>query len=423
MPSVATRAPTPPIQLLLWMALSLFINYIDRGNLATAGPMVQDELHLSATELGALFSAFFVTYVLGMVPGGWLADRYGAKRVLGAGAAIWSVATLLTGFAGGFVSLMLLRLLLGLGETAVFPSTSKLIATSIHNTHIGLANGVIGCAYLVGPAVGTFAGGLLMARFGWRPVFIIFGVLSLLWLLPWSRVVVAEPTTRDHTTLGVAPSFREILSQRSLWGTALGCFAGSYGYYAMLAWLPTYLVKGRGLSIDRMTAVAAGAYAINAVSALAAGWAIDRWVRAGRSTTIAWKLLMGAGHLTAIVCTIGFATLPINGCIGCLLLVMVVSGGTSVGYFAIPQLLAGPTAAARFVGFANMCGNLAGIISPALSGVLIDASGTYWSSFVLIGLVNVLGIVGWVLVLPKIAPIRWAGAPQSPPAIIAPGAL
>ncbi len=412
--SLVPRAATPPIKLLLLMAMSLFINYIDRGNLATAGPMVQDELHLSATQLGALFSAFFITYVLGMVPGGWLADRYGAKRVLGAGAAIWSVATLLTGFAGGFVSLLLLRLLLGLGETAVFPSTSKLIATSIHNAHIGLANGVTGFAYLVGPAVGTFAGGLLMGRFGWRPVFIIFGVLSLLWLLPWSRVVVAEPTRRERSAASGAPTFREILGQRSLWGTALGCFAGSYGYYAMLAWLPTYLVKGRGLSIDRMSAVAAGAYAINAISALAIGWAIDRWVRSGRSTTFAWKLLMGTGHLAAIVCTIGFATLPIEGCIACLLLVMVLSGGTSVGYFAIPQLLAGPTAAARFVGFANMCGNVAGIISPALSGMLIDASGTYWTAFVLIGLVNVLGIVGWVLILPKIAPIRWADVRQPP---------
>jgi cyanate permease len=282
------------------------------------------------------------------------------------------------------------------------------------NAHIGLANGAIGFAYLVGPAVGTFAGGLLMARLGWRPVFVIFGILSLLWLFPWSRVVVVEPSSRAGAATNEAPTFREILRQRSLWGVALGCFAGSYGYYAMLAWLPTYLVKARGLSIEWMTGVASAAYAINAASALAAGWAIDRWVRSGRSITLAWKVPMGLGYLVLIVCTIGFATLPIEGCIACLLLVMVLSGGTSVGYFAIPQLLAGPTAAARFVGFANMCGNVAGIISPALSGMLIDASGTYWTAFVLIGLVNVLGIVGWVLILPKIAPIRWADVRQPP---------
>jgi MFS family permease len=406
------------------MALSLFINYVDRGNLATAGPVLQEQLHLSATQLGTLFSAFFVTYVLGMVPGGWLADRYGAKLVLGAGAAIWSTATLLTGFASGFISLLLLRLLLGLGETAAFPSTSKLIATSIANAHIGLANGAIGFAYLVGPAVGTFAGGLLMARLGWRPVFVIFGILSLLWLFPWSRVVVAEPSSGAGAAADESPMFREILHQRSLWGVALGCFAGSYGYYAMLAWLPTYLVKARGLSIEWMTGVASAAYAINAASALAAGWAIDRWVRSGRSMTLAWKLPMGFGYSVLIVCTIGFAVLPINGCVACLFLGMVVGGVTSVGYFAIPQLLAGPRAAARFVGFTNMCGNVAGIVAPALTGMLIDAFGTYLPAFVLIGLVNVLGVVGWVLVLPKIAPIRWAVPPQLPPAAISPpGAL
>ena len=215
--------------------------------------MLQDQLHLSATQLGTLFSAFFVTYVLGMVPGGWLADRYGAKLVLGAGAAICSTATLLTGFASGFISLLLLRLLLGLGETAAFPSTSKLIATSIPNAHIGLANGAIGFAYLVGPAVGTFAGGLLMARLGWRPVFAIFGMLSLLWLLPWSRVVVAEPSSRADATADESPMFREILHQRSLWGVALGCFAGSSAvtsHARVVADLPR---QARGLSIEWMT--------------------------------------------------------------------------------------------------------------------------------------------------------------------------
>jgi MFS family permease len=402
----------------LLMALGTFINYVDRGNLATVGPVLQDQLHLTSTELGSLFSAFFVTYVIGMVPGGWLADRYGAKRVLGAEAAIWSTATLLCGFANSFSSLLGLRFALGLGETATFPSISKIIAGRIERAHIGLANGVINCAYLVGPAVGTAAGGMLLAHFGWRAVFIVFGALSLLWLIPWRRVVVSERVGPLTVATGATPGFREILRQRSLWGAALGSFAGGYGYFAMLAWLPTYLVKGRGLSIERMTAIAASGYAVNAASALIFGWAIDRWLRSGRSPTIAWKIPMGLGSFAGIAATIGFATLPINGCIACLCLFMFLSGCTSVGYFAIPQLLAGPAAAARFVGFTNMCGNIAGIIAPALTGVMVDATGTYWSAFVLIGLVYILGVVGWVILLPKVAPIPWGAA--SPQAVAAP---
>jgi MFS family permease len=409
----APIASTRPAKLVLLMALGMFINYVDRGNLATVGPVLQDQLHLSSTELGSLFSAFFVTYVLGMVPGGWLADRYGAKRVLGTGAAIWSIATLLTGFASGFTSLLSLRLVLGVGETAAFPSISKLIATSIERTKIGLANGVIGCAYLIGPAVGTALGGILLVHLGWRAVFIVLGALSLLWLLPWSRVVVPERGLPDAEASGAAPGLSQILRQRALWGAALGSFAGSYGYYAMLAWLPTYLVKARGMSIEHMTAIAASGFAINAVSALIFGWLVDRWVRSGRSPTTVWKIPMGVGSMAGIAATIGFAILPLNGCIACLCLFMVLSGCTSVGYFAIPQLLAGPSAAARFVGISNMCGNIAGIIAPALTGFLVDAFGAYWPAFIFIGLVYFLGVVGWVIVLPRVQAIQWTGVSQA----------
>lgn len=405
----APRALTSPVRLVLLMAASLFINYVDRGNLATAGPLLQDELQLSATQFGALGSAFFVTYVLAMVPAGWLADRYGAKLVLGLGATIWSIATLLTGFVGGFASLLALRLLLGLGESAAFPCTSKLIATGVKREHIGLANGVTGFGYLFGPAIGTFVGGLLTARLGWRPVFVLFGALSLLWLIPWRRVVVAEPTLKTHAPTVDPPTMREILAQRGLWGAVIGHFSGNYTFYFILIWLPTYFVKVRGFSIDEMAWVATAAYAINAAAALAAGWGIDRWVRSGRSPTIGYKTPMGVSHLISIACMVGMAVLPIKGCIISLFVFELFMGCSSPGYFGIPQILAGPTAAARWVGVQNMCGNLPGIIAPLITGVLIDATGSYVSAFVLAGLINLLGFVGWVFVLPKIAPIRWHG--------------
>ncbi len=416
----APRALTSPVRLVLLMALSMFINYVDRGNLATAGPLLADELHLSATQFGALGSAFFVTYVLAMVPGGWLADRYGAKLVLLIGATIWSVATLLTGFVGGFVSLFALRLLLGLGETAAFPCTSKLIATSVAREHIGIANGVTGFGYLFGPAIGTFVGGLLMARLGWRPVFVIFGALSLLWLLPWSRVVVHEPTVKAHAATQYVPTFGDILRQRGLWGAVLGHFSGNYTFYFILAWLPTYFVKVRGFSIDEMAKVATAAYALNAAAALAAGWAIDRWVRSGRSATIAYKTPMGLCHLISIGCMVGMAVLPIEGCIGCLFVFELFMGFSSPGYFGIPQILAGPTAAARWVGIQNSCGNIPGIIAPFITGVLIDATGSYLSAFVLAGVVNLVGFIGWVFVLPSIAPIEWRGRRGAPASAVAP---
>src|SRR5277367_4481853 len=106
------RAPTSPVRLVLLVSTAVFINYIDRGNLATAVPLMQGELHLSASQLGVLLSAFYYGYVLAMAPVGWLAEKYGAQRVLATCAGVWSIATLLTGFVSSFAGLLLLRLLL-----------------------------------------------------------------------------------------------------------------------------------------------------------------------------------------------------------------------------------------------------------------------------------------------------------------------
>ena len=178
------RASTSPRVLGFVVSAALLINYIDRGNLATAVPLIHRELGLSGTQLGVLLSAFYYSYVVAMVPAGWLGERYGAHRVLAAGLAIWSLATFLTGFAAGFWSILLLRLLLGIGESAAFPCASQLFASQLRASQIDMANGVLGFSYLIGPAIGTALGGLLMPIYGWRAVFVLFGALSL--VLPLS---------------------------------------------------------------------------------------------------------------------------------------------------------------------------------------------------------------------------------------------
>jgi MFS family permease len=402
----SVRAPASPVRVVLLLAAAVGINYVDRGNLATAAPLIQDELHLSSTQLGFLLSAFFWTYVTAMAPAGWLAERYGARRVLAGGVAIWSVATLLTGLANGLVMLLLLRLLLGLGESTAFPSASKALASEVPVSQLGLANGVLSFGYLVGPAVGTYLGGMLMASFGWRPVFVLFGCLSLLWLWPWLRTPHRAPEKTALVSSDV-PSFARILRQRGLWGASLGHFASNYNFYFILAWLPIYRVKARGFSMATMAAIAGGAYLINAISALLMGWATDSWCRAGRSPDLIYKGVMALSHVATIGCMIGMVLLPINGSIACLFGYEVVCGLSSPGVYAIPQILAGPQAAGRWVGVQNTCGNVAGIIAPALTGMLIDWSGNFVSAFVLAAAINVLGLVGWLFILPRIAPLNW----------------
>jgi len=402
-------APTSPLTLVILMATVMAINYVDRGNLYTAGPLIQDDLHLSPEQFGFLASAFYFTYVAAQFPAGWLADRFGGKIMLALGAAIWSIATLATGFAGGFVSVLVLRLLLGVGESVGFTTTSKLIATSVPKDHVGLANGTIGLGYLLGPAIGTFLGGMIMARYGWRAAFIVFGALSVLWLVPWRGVAIQEITSGTAATRkDDVPTVREILCERGVWGASLGHFCGNYNFYFILAWLPTYLVKVRGFTLEQMASVASGAYVLNAAAAFFAGWAIDRWVKRGGSATFANKLPMGLAHLLGIGCMVGIVVLPDNASIASLFVYEIFLGFSSPGYFAIPQIMGGPSAAARWVGVQNCLGNIPGIIAPYVTGVLIGATGTYVSAFVLAGIINLVGFVGWVWILPKIELVDWA---------------
>ncbi len=163
------------LALLFLLALSVFINYVDRGNLSVAAPLLKGELHLSAYHLGILLGAFFWTYVTVMIVSGWLVDRFDVNWVLAGGFAIWSLATGLTGLVHGFATLMACRLLLGAGESVAFPAYGKILARSIAQGHRGVANAAIVSGMSLGPALGTFFCGDLMATYGWRPVFVVLG--------------------------------------------------------------------------------------------------------------------------------------------------------------------------------------------------------------------------------------------------------
>jgi len=411
MPTEARAArTTAPLVLVGLMALSLFINYVDRGNLATGATQIRADLDLSATAYGALAAGFYFAYAFCQLPSGALSDRIGGKRVLFIGALLWSVSTLLTGFVEGFMGLFVLRMMLGMGESVAFTTTSKIIASNVPRAQMGLANGVIGFGYLVGPAAGTLLGGLLMAQWGWRATFVLFGAVSLLWLVPWSRVQIidAKPAEND----GQKPvTMRQILGRRALWGAALGHFAGNWNWYFILGYLPMYLEMQRGFSKEHMATVVSSAYLVNALAALLAGWAFDKAILRGWSASFTLKVPLAAAHIAGLGCMLAMPVLPIGACIALLFVYEIFLGFSSPAYFMIPQIMGGPAAAARWVGVQNMMGNMPGIIGVLFAGVLIDASGgAYGMAFLLAGLVNILGLIGWIGILPKVEPVDWEAA-------------
>ncbi len=412
----AQRKTTGHVALVGLMAACLFINYIDRGNLATAATQIRADLGLTATAYGTLAAGFYFAYAFCQLPAGALADRFGGKLVLGIGAMLWSVSTLLSGFVEGFMGLLVLRMLLGIGESVAFTTTSKIIASSVPSEKIGMANGVLGFGYLIGPAVGTLVGGLIINQWGWRATFIIFGALSLVWLLPWSRVRISEALPGKVAAIEPEEpvAMRQILGRRALWGASLGHFAGNWNWYFILGYLPMYLEMERGFTKAEMATVVSSAYFVNAFAALFAGWAIDRAIKAGWSPSLTLKLPLAAAHVAGLVCMLAMPNLSIEACIAMLFVYEIFLGLSSPAYFIIPQIMAGPRAAARWVGVQNMMGNMPGIIGVFFAGVLIDAGqGTYGSAFLLAGVMNILGLIGWIGILPKVQPIDWETGAKS----------
>ena len=392
--------------LVVLMTALLFVNYVDRGNLATVGPLLIDQQGLSNAQLGLLLSAFYFTYAPAQLLAGWLCERVDVYRLLALAVAIWSLTTAATGLTVGFASLLALRLLLGLGESVVFPASSRLFAQLVPERRRGAANGWMAVGLAIGPAFGTFAGSLLAGHFGWQASFLVFGGLSLLWLWPWARFMRTVPQASPGA-FGRPPSYREMLGKRAAWGAYLGHFSSNYSFYFLISWLPTYLVKARGLSISQMGLVGGLLfYSVVAVSSVAGGWYSDRMIIRGASVNAVRKGFVVYGQIGVGVCLILCAVTPALA-LGSLLVSAVFVGVESGPVYSIPQTLAGPRAAGRWVGVQNFFGNLAGIVAPYATGLMVDRSGHYGWAFLVAGAVTFAGAAAWGWMIPKVEPLAW----------------
>ncbi len=392
--------------MVLLLAAALFINYFDRGNLAIASPLLQKELQLSNSELGILFSAFFWTYAPLQPLAGWLAQRFDVRYVLGGGLAVWALATALTGLASSFALLLVLRVLLGIGESVAYPCNAKFLGQRVAAHQRGLANGLIATGQSLGPTCGTLIGGLVMARYGWRPAFIVFGMLSLAWLIPW------RAATRDGATAvtaaGANPlSYRVLLAERSLLGTSLGHFCGNYAYYFMLTWLPLYLVNAQGFRIDQMAVIAAAIYALQAISAPATGWICDRLILAGSSPNRVLKtaIIVGLCGVAApmALCAVAGHTVTV----ALLLTAGVFFGVQSAPLGAITQTLGGPRAAGQWMGIQNLCANLAGVSAPLITGFIVHRSNNFFWPFAIAAAITLAGVLAYAVVIKRVEPVPW----------------
>jgi MFS family permease len=388
------------------LAISAFINYVDRGNLSIAAPMLKDELGISAAKLGVLLSAFFWTYACSQLFSGWLVDRFNVNWVFAAGFILWSAATAMTGIVQAFSALLVLRLLLGMSESVAYPSYSKIIALNFSEEHRGFANSMISAGLVLGPGFGMFFGGLLMARFGWRPFFIVLGLASMLWIVPWWMWMPKKHQATLTDSIG-APSVFEFLRLRSAWGTCAALFCGNYVSYFLITWLPYYLVRERHFSMDNMAKLGGTAYFLGACFSMFSGWLSDRWIATGATPSLVRKTFTGGGlALSGIF--IGLAAVSgTNYCAVALILGVIFYGVSASNIWAITQTLAGPKAAGRWTGFQNFIGNLAGVVAPALTGFVLERTGQFYWAFEITTGVALIGMASWVFLIGPVEPVIW----------------
>ena len=409
-------------------------NYPDRAILSIAASAMKVDLHLDAVKIGYIFSAFSWAYVLGQIPGGWLLDRFGSKRVYACSIVLWSFFTALQGSVEGLglalvvPALFSLRFLVGLAEAPSFPANGRIVAAWFPSAERGTASAIFSSAQYF--AVVLFAPliGWVTSRFGWQHIFIVMGgvgmVLGLVWLM-----VIDSP--RNHRRLSEgeleyieaggalvdmdnasgktrqAGTFkwaylRQLLTNRMLAGIYLGQYCVNTITYFFLTWFPVYLVQARGMSILKAGFVASLPAVCGFLGGLAGGFISDRLIKRGVSLTWARKIPIVAGLGLSTMMVAANYTESQYLVVGIMMLAFFGKGVGALGWAVVadtsPKEIIGLTGSVF-----NCVGNIAGITAPIAIGYIIAQTGSFAGALAYVGAHALIAVVSYLFIVPKIS--------------------
>jgi ACS family glucarate transporter-like MFS transporter len=436
MPTVpgASRRSVPVRYLVVWLLfLATTVNYADRATLSIAGSALADDLGLDPVAMGYAFSAFGWAYVLGQIPGGWLLDRFGSKRVYVLSVLAWSVFTLLQGLVGvvpgtlAIVALFSLRFLLGLAESPSFPGNSRIVSAWFPTAERGTASAIFNSAQYFALVLFSPIMGAVTHAFGWQQVFYLMGALGIVlaWLLAKliyapkddprvsaeelefierGGALVSLDQPRTQAPSGGASTWthiRQLLGSRMLLGVYVGQYCITTITYFFLTWFPVYLVKGRGMSILEAGFVASLPALCGFVGGILGGVFSDGLLRRGYSLTVARKTPIVIGMLLSV---------SMIGCnyvdapwlvVGIMALAFFGKGIGALGWAVVsdtsPKHIAGLSGA-----LFNTFGNTAAITTPIVIGYLVRGSGGFASALVFVGANAIVAVASYLLVVGEI---------------------
>jgi len=383
---------------------AVFIAYLDRANISVAAIAMKEQFGWTETQKGLVLSSFFVGYLVLQVASGWLANQYGGRIVLGLAVLWWSLFTILTP-AAAMISLPMLiaaRITMGLGEAAVFPAAMNMIARWVPVTERSRAVGLLFSGLSFGTLFALPATGWLVRQYGWPSAFHLFGAVGLVWGVAWFVGVRGEPeVSQEQSPVGPDRAegipWRTILSTPGVWAITVNHFCHNWSLYLFVAWLPSYFRATYGLSITNAGLYSAAPWLTSFAMVNSAAWVADRMLLRGVPTTLVRKLMQTIGLVGSAACLLllreaGSANVALMLVCSAAGLLAITNAGFGPNGFDIA-----PRYADVIFGISNTFATIPGIVGVAVTGWLVDRTGSYAAPFLLTASISVAGALVFLI--------------------------
>ncbi|EGK63637.1 MFS transporter [Enterobacter hormaechei] len=382
--------------ILVLLFIASMINYIDRAALSILAPYITTDLNVNKAELGLIFSSFAIGYAVFCFVGGWLADKYGPRRIFAGAMGLWSLFAGLTCAAFNFTSLFIIRVIFGAAEGPMGSVTNKTIVKWFPARERARAVGVSFSGNPMGGAVSAPIVAASALAFGWRMTFVGMMLIGFVWVVVWLIATKGSEAPKEEAdartvadTAGNDQPDEKLsyyLKQPIILFTALAFFAYSYILFFFMTWFPSYLLDARGLNMRDMSIANVLPWLLGFVGLISGGFISDYIYKLTNNLLFSRKVIIVVGLIIAAICiTASALVLNLYGAIALMSVGMFAMYVTTSCYWAIVQDTVKGNNVGAVSGFIHFLANLAGVFAPMLTGFIVQGTGQYYSAFYLVG--------------------------------------
>ncbi|MBV9229666.1 MAG: MFS transporter, partial [Chloroflexi bacterium] len=387
------------------------LGFMDRVNMSVVVPVWIVKYHLNPAVAGFVLSIFSWAYAVGLFFAGPVATRWHQKRVLPLGMVLWTGATWITALMFSVPLFTFVRILLGLGESVLIPSNTRIASEIFEKDNLAKAVGTFYAGSQVGLAIGAPIAAFILARMGWQAVFLVTGAFSIIWLILWLPIyrpdkgVISEgERVAAETEQFKGSRWTSLLLNRQTWGIMIGQFGALYMLYVYITWLPGILALQHHFSILSAGWFTSLIFLVNVVMIIICGWISDVWLRHGGDLTVVRKTFCCGGMFLATVCIV-IAAYVQDPTIIIIMLILAISGFAMFVPAAgvLPIDLAPRHTIPSLSGLQTFFGNIGSALAPLLTGFLYAQTGSFQVALLTTAAITLIfGVGGFGLLLGKV---------------------